>query len=474
VAKPAKEPPPPRTKIGKPSIEPLTEATPALQPFLAGNVTYFARFIAVVDREQKRLRRAVTVTDTQLRLMQEDCTQDRVIPITSLVGVVCQNVLISRRLGMSKEWETHILVQVSNERDLFFSLVKDDQNMTVEKTDIVNALSAMCATYGMALPVSHLREDENIESMVKWHNVEDKMRKQYGEILAYRTELSLELSQRKKLLASLELNITGLKNSTAGQAVRDIHDEITQVQEGLEEFKRKEAAIIETKHEVAKQRSELLAEIAREDAKRAAAVRETLESSAQEELMRQVAEYELMKNSHKREVDKIAAVTAVCDRCLSSRGGLRGPDDGAAAGAAVTFNGVSQISTRISVLEDEESFLLEKIAQRSEAHVLKVRAVAEAKRRLDEAKRSLTVIVEEINLIKATGPGEELPSTVTRESAPVFEPVVVEAPSITMAPPQPSVAALTTNSAATRSTPPPPPSAVAQKPPIILDDDDDI
>jgi hypothetical protein len=454
-----KEAAPPRKKVSEPKIPPITETTPALQPFLAGNVTYFARFVVQIDREQKRLRRVLTVTDTHLRLLQEDCSIDRVIPLTSLIGIVCQNILVSRRLGMNKDWETHVLVQVSSERDVFFSLCRDDQNPTTQSVDVVNALCAMCMTYNFALPVSHLREDESIESMVKWMNTEDKLRKQYSEVLAYRTELTHELNMQKKLLANLELNITGLKNSTAGQAVRDIKEEIHQVEEAIEDFKQKQATLEASKLETAKLHAQLVAELAREDGKRAAAVRETLESSSQEELMRQVAEYELMKNAHKREVDKISAITSVCDRRLASR-------------SSQAYNGVSQLTTRISVLEEEEEFLLEKVAQRSEAHVMKVRAVAEAKRRLEEAKRSLTLVVEEINIIKVTSASDELPSTVTRESAPVFEPVVAEAVTITMAPPQPSVGALS-NAPTTHQPPSPPPSAAA-KAPINLDDDDDI
>ena len=456
---PAKEAPQ-RTKVAPVSIPALTETCAALQPFLAGHVTYYARFVSLVDKDQKRLRRVVAVTDTHLRVVQEDCTCDRSIPLTSVIGITCQNVLVSRRLGMNKDWETHILVQIGPERDVFFSLCKDEQNPAAQQVDVVNALCALCLTYGMALPVSHLREDESIDSMVKWTNTEDKLRKQYSEVLAFRTELTQELNTYKKQLASLELSVTGLKNSTAGQAVKDINEEIHQVELAIEDFTQKQESLDASKQETSKLHSQLVAELAREDSKRAAAVKETLEASSQEELMRQVAEYELMKHAHKREVDKISAVTSVCERRVASR-------------SAQTYSGVSQLTTRIAQLEDEESFVLEKMTQRSEAHVMKVRAVGEAKRRLEEAKRSLTLIVEEINIIKTTPAQEELPSTVTNESAPTFEPVVVEAPTFSMAPAQPSVASLTTASSSNAA--PTPTTAPAQsKPPINLDDDDDI
>lgn len=433
---------------------PIVANLPAgLHPFQS-DVTYFVRFVSLLDQEGRRTRRVIAVTNSQIYVLTPDVHSERTIPITSVIGVVMQNLCVSRRMGTAKDWEQHVLIQVEGDGDIFFALTRDEANgNTAQTLDIVQVLSALCMSFGEALPVSTLREDESIQEMVKWKQGDDRTRKQLAEVLAFRTELSNELGRLSKSSAQLEYTISALKSSSAGQAVTDIARDIAELEKAVAHFTAENEAATKNKAAEEELHAQLENELGQEQRKREAAVKDTMEAAAQEHLMRQVVEYELMKAAHRRDMDKIAALTSFNDRRLQGR-------------RQQTYT-AGQIPLRIDDLEEELEFLREKLIERGEVHSLTVKALAEAKRRVQLGRDIVKQLEDEIAAIKTFKIEDELPAQLTGDSHPhTSELVRVEVQKVSDKPPtvQPPV-----------SQPPKPVAAPPQaKAPITLDSDDDI
>jgi hypothetical protein len=449
--------------LTKPKIAALSEApSEKLKPFVVPGTSYFARFVALFDADLKRTRAVIHLTETQVQLIQPGSMQIlRSIPIGRVTGVLKQTVLVSKTFSFAKEHELHMVLQVSHERDVYVSLSFDQENGgSASSLDIVKTLSSLVMSHGIALSVSELNQDESIEGMVKWSDGEDKIRRQLSETLAFRTELQSELQSIARMEGQLSTSTEALKGSSAAQAADDLLKDMDSIRKVLSDFSAKLASIERSRTETQKLVKSLQGDLEREEHRRAAKVRETMEKSAQSLLMRQVAEYEIMKLAHKRDIDKIAAVTSFDERRVGSRQGK------------ATFAG-NQLGLRIDDLEDEEAQLLELRSAAAQRHTDATLALTEAKKRLAQAKSALAGLQGDIQVLSEMPASEPLPTTFKPESAPMFATVSISSAS---RPQVPSTPPPTTPVVAAAAPPPPvaPAAATAAaRAPIILDDDDD-
>lgn len=442
----------------KPKIAPLAEA-PAdkLKPFMTPN-TYFVRFVALYDAELKKTRAVLHLTDTHVQLIQPSTMQlTRSVPIQRVIGILRQAVEVSKAFSFTKGHELHMVLQVDNERDVYLSLSFDQENGgSASSLDIVKTLSSLSMAHGVALSVSELTQDESIEALVKWSDGEDKIRRQLSETLAYRTELQVELQSISRMGGQMATSIETLKGSSAAQAADDLMKDMESIRKTMSEFASKLGAIERSKTETQKLLKNLQEDLEREENRRATHVRETMERSAQSSLMRQVAEYEIMKAAHKREIDKIGAVAAFDERRLATRQ------------KQAVFSG-SQLGLRIDELEEEEAQLLDMRSSAAQHNSNATLALTEAKKRLALAKGALADLNEDIQILSERPCSEPLPANFRFEAAPTFSSIQITKPSSakskapTAAPSLPSAAP---------ATQPPAAAPAAARAPIDLDDDD--
>lgn len=454
----------PAAPMAKPKISALTEApSEKLKPFMTPSNTYFVRFVAVFDADLKRTRAVLHLTDTHVQLIQPGSMQLlRSVLVGRVIGVLRQAVLVSKTFSFSKEHELHMVLQISNERDMYLSLSFDQDNgASASSLDIVKTLSSLAMAYGVALSVSELNQDEAIDGMVKWSDGEDKIRRQLSETLAFRTELQNELAAISRMDGQLSTSIESLKGSSASQAADDLLKDMDAVRKVLGDFSGKLASIERSRTETQKLLKSLQGDLEKEEHRRAADVRGTMERSAQSQLMRQVSEYEIMKSAHKRDIDKIAAVASFDERRVTTRQGK------------AVFAG-NQLGLRIDDLEDEDAQLLEMRASAAQRHSTATMALTEAKKRLAQAKGALAGLTDDIATLSSVPCSEALPASFRAEAAPLFATVsIAKQQPPTAAPATPSTPPAPVTPVSAPTTSPPLPAAPPARAPIILDDDDD-
>lgn len=391
-------------------------------------------------------------------LFDTDINVERSAAVGSVIGVMMQNKQVARKLGLQKVVERHVIIQFEAEKDLYVSFNQDDANGNVAAMmDIVPVLGALCAAYGTNLPVSVLKDDENIDDMVRWIVVDARLRKQLGEVLAFRTELLRELQTLSKESSQLDLNTFTLKNSAAGQAASDLSHDIEQMRQTLQTFDQKIDSLELLKGKLRAELQSLQREIAAEDEKRAEAVKATLEDAAKEQLMRQVTEYELMKAAHKREMDKIAVVTQLFEQRAQAR-------------KADRYEGAA-LALRIEDLEDIHQLITSRLAERGDQHTRRIRALAESKKRVGLAKAFIETLKGDVDVIKHARPGHEIPEDIRIREVPTFAPVLsAEGAAAAAAAKEEAAGGAAVPDAVSAA---PAPAVAAAAAPIVLDDDDD-
>lgn len=455
-------PPVTTRKRSKPiSIPVLENVSPALNSFVS-SATFFARFVSIIDRDDKRTRRVLTVTDSTIYVMTPEVTVERSVSVSSVIGLITRNVEVSKFFG--KETETIVLIQIEGEKDIYFALTKDDHNgNTSSMLDIIQVLTSICMAHGHALPVSVLKDGESITEMVKFSVGDDAIRRQLTEALAFRTELINEITRLTKHDGQLEVAITSIKNSSAGQAAADLTSDMNKISATIAHFREKNAQLEVAKTAAQQRLAELNKALAEEEDARAREVQSTVEAAAQEQLMRQLAEYEIMKAAHKREMDKIGALTSFLEGRVNNRG----------AGIFTTTGALSQ---RIDSLEDDYAWLTERLAERSDEHAARIKALAEGKKRVAQGKELLETLRGELEIIKATPLTAALPSHIVMSELPPIAPVKPVATVAAKEATSPAMAAKHADPvAASQPQPQPQPAAVAAaRPPINLDDDEDL
>jgi len=441
-------------------LSPVSEAATQLLPFLNKD-TYFARFVQVVDADGNRARRVLLATSDRILVKREDDTLEREFPVWAVIGILEQAMIVSK--FMSKEEELHVLLMVDEVPDLLFALSKDPGNgENVPMRALPDALTAICAAYDIDLAVATLKPSENINDFVKKVNIDFRVRQQMTEILADRTELYKEVHTLSKKESSLEVEVAQIKASKEGQAVADIVKETTQFDMLIESYKKKNEEVDGLRRKAEAMRQQLIEELAAEKARRDEHVANNVSEANKQRMMQQVAEYEVKKGNHKRQMDRTQKITSVYERRVRDR--------------KEESYGVSLIGMRIDDLEKQLRDIQQLAVKPGEDHAKRIAALAENRRRFATCEDLLKSLPEEIKLLELTPFDQPLPAVVESIDLPPIKPEVPhvdgaapeEKPTEKHADPAPAAAP----APATASITPPP--AAAEKKPVVISDDDDI
>ena len=396
-------------KMPKPvklELQPLTDVPVGLRQFCS-SATYHVQHITLIDKSRSALRKILTCTDSHVLVYNDDLSVDRSVEITDVAGMISQKLRVKNRFGFGGDEELHVCIQVINQRDIFFSMSEAD---ATESPRNLAVLSSLCLSHGIAIPVVRdLRNGEDIFAMVKWGNEEDRLRLQLCEALAFRNALSVELKALSQEEMKCDSSIESLRHASGNQAVIDIRNEISTIEASIFELSDRMQALEEKMVSAQNFRAELQRQLDAEEAKRAEKAKETIQLQSKVSFMRQVAEFEIAKRAHKRDMDRINCITSINERRLTNR--------------KLDTYGPAEIALRIDGLEDESLFITEKLIEVAELYSAKQKVLSEAKKRLAEAKLALARLDEEISIVSTTPHDAELPDKVSLDLAPIFEAV---------------------------------------------------
>ena len=453
-------------------------AFPALKEFpdglraYAGSIPdiFFIRACRAIGRDQLRTKKIIAITTENILVFDEGSHTDPVShSVSKVFGIITQTVLIPKRFGV-KEAETHVLVQIDGSADIFFALSKESENGSAlndsfRDRDVLQALSAVCAAMGVTIPMSSLKDEELIE---KFYNAidtvrgDEKVRKQESELLSIRTALLYELKVLKKESESLYARIESAKASEAGSAKVRLMEQLKDAKDKLADLEATAARQSKEREAALKANKAARLALETEDERRSTAAKTTLETVAQEALHEQLAEYEIMKNAHRRETEKLGALTSIHERRLNERGGK------------TSYVGVADISLRMESLEEEIEFIDARTKYGKDQHTRHLTVLTQAKKLSAAGKERLQTILDEITELQKikdalpSGALGRVPEHISRDAP---EKLTMPQFSGSHAPPPaaatPKPAAVATASASVPSAAPP-----AGRPPIDLSDDD--
>jgi hypothetical protein len=456
------EAPPVRTGK-KVAVQPAQPSTEALKKYITTTdaPVYLVRFVSVVDAPgdaATRRRSAFIATNNNLLLMSTPTVTERSIPIQHIIGIILSVTEAPRRFGPSGQ-EVHVLMHVRGVKDLYIVLGKEEGNDETEgnvmqvSQSFVAVLTALCASFGDTLSVSTLKRDcESLESFFSpLVFTDDDLRSRFHQALAARTMQLSEMSILDRDERSLDFQIATLKNSDKGATVSGITQDISQLEEVIGSLQRRERDALEEHKKVAVHAAQLKEELSQEEARRLTVIKSQSESAARDSLMRHVAEYELAKKNHKRELQRVTALTAFLDRY--ARETTRPAYDG------------GSIAARIDDLTELGLFIQANASSRAELNSKVVKALTENRKRAAHVKELLKQHTDHVATIEGTASVEGLSVAVLDVDEPDnIEPVIVNLEMPAMS----ADAAPSSRSDAMAIAQPKPAAA-----PINLDDDDD-
>lgn len=452
---------PPLSPVRAFNISPLRETSPALAPFLT-NRTYFLRFVTVCASDGTRLRKVLALTDEKLYIMLRDTLAvERQLLLTNVIGVITQSIAVTKRL--SKEHELHAIVQIGGDADILLSFHKDDENYASQtQGEFTSVLSNLLAAYDVVLPVAMLPPTEKLTDLFheKPSSLDERLRRQLCEALAYRSELQRDHSELTRRDSQLDVSMTSLKSSTTGKAAADILGEIQELRDVIAKLGQQRDAAAAARAQTNAQIETLSKDLTKEQASRDRQIQALKEETSKKHLFDQVRDFELQKANHKRDMDKIALITSFYDRRAKERGtGTFGP---------------AQLPLRIDDLEELLAAVKAKISERSDEHSRRVKILAENRRRAATAKDLLAQLPNEIALLGALKPSEALPSSVADTNLPDTTPMTFTAGGEAGGTPKPAAVSAAPPVDPTRPVSPDiplPPKPTAAARPVDIDDD---
>ena len=430
---------------------------------------YFIRSCRVINRDQQRIKKIIAVTSEEILVFNEGCVVNPLrLSVSKVFGIITQTAFVTKLFG-SKEAETQVLIQMEGSADVFFGLSKESENGSAlndsfRDRDVLQALSAVCAAMGLAVPMSSLKDEELIE---KFYNSidtirgDEKIRKQESELLSIRTALLYELKMLKKESEMLYTQIETVKSSSTGSARTQLVDQLKDAKAKLADLESTAAKQNEERSVALKANKAARLALETEDEKRSSAAKATMESAAQEALMEQLAEYEIMKNAHRRETEKLGALTMMHERRLKERGGK------------ASFVGVADISLRMESLEEELEFIEARTKHGKDQHSRHLSVLTQAKKLTAGGKVKLQTLLDDVaeleKIKEALPPGSHgtVPGNISRDQPEKLEMPQsggIAASAMPVAAPQPVAAAGGGASAE--------PPAAPKRPIIDLSDDD--
>lgn len=343
---------------------------------------FFLRFVSVIDSpndQASRKRIAFVASHKDLLLMTTPSQTERTVPISNIVGIILSVTEAPRRFGSSGQ-EVHVLMHIRGAKDLYLVLGKEEGNAENEGSVLtvsqgfVAVLTALCASFGDTLPVSTLkRECESLESFYSpIVFTDDDLRAKFHQALAARTMQLSECSLLERDERSLDIAIATLKNSEKGATVGQLTQDIKNEEDKINLDNRREADAkkeqVKVNHRVQQLKDELVAE----EARRMNVIRTQSASAAQEQLLKHVAEFNLQKKNHGREMLRLRTVTNFLERY--------GRETQQAAYDA------RNVALRIDDLTDMLQYLQGAASQRTELNSKVVKAITENRRRTLQVK----------------------------------------------------------------------------------------
>ncbi|RNF15350.1 uncharacterized protein Tco025E_05591 [Trypanosoma conorhini] len=404
---PARGPPPPR--VHEVRLPHFRDPPPHVKPYVT-NACYYANQIALITREGAREKRGIVVNDSNIYIMGDGARVEQTIPLTQVEAMLMQDVLTPKPLGISKEWQTHVILQLRESPDLFFALADDkkhDPATGATYGDRIPELEAVLAellrAYEVDLLVCSLTEEESLQHLLKRTVTDVGMRRECGEVLAYRTVLTAALKgllkqdariveQRNKIEASgASHNVTSLlkeieliegKNEVMASALDQASASLNRCQSKARELR----VLLDVKEK------EIQAEVGTR-----------LAAQQGEIIARQALEYELMTVAHQTEMRHLSLLRdflqASLARCRKS-----------------PVVAVAELEAELAELQRlKRATLLRKGETTAK--------LAEARRSLIAAKAALQQATEEVAVLRQLPPGEPVPPNFNRELAPTFLPV---------------------------------------------------
>eukprot|EP01059_Diplonema_ambulator_P012731 TRINITY_DN2317_c0_g1_i1.p1 TRINITY_DN2317_c0_g1~~TRINITY_DN2317_c0_g1_i1.p1 ORF type:complete len:1020 (+),score=301.73 TRINITY_DN2317_c0_g1_i1:92-3151(+) len=114
---------------------------------------YYCKLVAELTKGGKYVKRAVVLTPDKLFVCDPGGAVIRVLWCTSIVKATTQELEVSKKMGLSREMETHILLTVPSEPDLILDVPR-------EPLDFIRALKEIVRYNGSVLEVQHLHKDD--------------------------------------------------------------------------------------------------------------------------------------------------------------------------------------------------------------------------------------------------------------------------------------------------------------------------
>ncbi|RNF08190.1 hypothetical protein TraAM80_03046 [Trypanosoma rangeli] len=404
---PAKGPPPPR--VHPVQLQFFRDPPPHVKPYVT-NACYYANQIALITREGAREKRGIVINDSNVYIMGDGSRVEQTIPLTQVEAMIMQDVLTPKSLGISKEWQTHVLLHLRDFPDLFFALAYEEKHDPTTRAAVGSrtpaletVLTGLLWAYDVDLLVCSLREEESIQQLLKRTVTDVGMRRECDEILAYRTGLTTVLKgllgQEVQLVASLNK----IRVASASQAVRTLLKEIVLI-EGKNEamMSALDQASASLDRCLSKER-ELRESLEVKEREIQSKVDARLAAQQSEIIARHALDYEIMTSAHQTEMRHLGLLCdllqASLERCRKS--------------PAVT---VGELETELAALQRLRQAVLLRKGDATEK-------LAEAKRSLIASKAALQQAKEEVDVLRQLPPGEPVPPSFNRGMAPTFLPV---------------------------------------------------
>jgi hypothetical protein len=425
-------------------IKPVKEVAQSLVGLVDAN-TYFLRFLYNILEDGSRVKVIVRITQTTVDLLTDGGTPEvwRSVPADQVIGVVTQTVVVAKMIG--KDLETQAVVQTTDGKDMQLGFPKENGSEAAI-IDFTNVLTAVCASRGLMLSVCTLTAHETLSEHIHRVFVDPRIRRQLCESLAYRTELANELAALTKEDSKIETAIIEIKGSNTGHEVMDIVTEIQQLEMLIASYTHKGDEVRGMVEDSKRQLRAVQDALKLEELRRQSAIENAVQDSQKQRLLKQVADFEIAKAMHRRELDRIAAVTAVYERRNKDR-----TKDVYSAG---------EIALRVSDLEEQLDDITRRLAVKGEDHARRVKSLAENRRRKAQAEEIIAQLKADIKAIETAKINEDLSDHLRSLEVPDLSPVV---PTGTIEPPSQRSAQQAAPSSA---------AAASARPPISLSDDD--
>ncbi|EAN83783.1 hypothetical protein C3747_59g132 [Trypanosoma cruzi] len=404
---PAKGPPPPRAHTVQ--LQFFRDPPPHVKTYVT-NACYYANQVSMINRDGSREKRGIVLNDSNIYVMSSGAKVEQTIPLTQVEALIMQDIMTPKSLGISKEWQTHILLQLRDFPDLFFSLPDDKKNDPTtggtygEKIPVLEVvLAELLRAYDVDLLVCSLREEESIHHLVKRTVTDAAMRRECDEILAYRTSLTATLNDLMRHDSRLVTNCNEIEVSGASHTATTLLKEIELI-EGKNEVMT--AALNQANvslNRCLSKEHELRGSLQAKEKAVQEEVDRRVAAQQGEMIARQALEYELMKVAHQTEMQHLKLLCeflqARIERCRRS--------------PAVT------VADLESYLEELKRLKQSVLSRKAEAN----KKLAVAKRHLVDSEAALQKVTNEVAVLQKLPPGTPIPPDFNRELAPTFLPV---------------------------------------------------